>query len=81
MIGGAAMLGGHLTIADHTVVSGGTAITSDVTVAGQYTGVYPASTHREWERNASLVRHLADLRKRIRGLERKSEHVSDTENK
>ena len=81
MIGGAAMLGGHLTIADHTVVSGGTAITSDVTVAGQYTGVYPASTHREWERNASLVRHLADLRKRIRGLERKSEHASDTENK
>ena len=81
MIGGAAMLGGHLTIADHTVVSGGTAITSDVTVAGQYTGVYPTSTHREWERNASLVRHLADLRKRIRGLERKSEHSSDTENK
>ncbi len=80
MIGGAAMLGGHLSIADHTVISGGTAITSDVTAAGQYTGVYPASTHREWERNASLVRHLADLRKRIRGLERKSEHSSDTDN-
>lgn len=81
MIGGAAMLGGHLSIADHTVVSGGTAITSDVTTAGQYTGVYPTSTHREWERNASLIRHLADLRKRIRGLERvvdkKAEHPAD----
>lgn len=79
MIGGAAMLGGHLSIADHTVVSGGTAITSDVSTAGQYTGVYPTSTHREWERNASLIRHLADLRKRIRNLERKSEYSSDAE--
>ena len=70
MIGGAAMLGGHLSIADHTIVSGGTAITSDVNESGQYTGVYPTSTHREWERNASLIRHLADLRKRIRSLER-----------
>ena len=83
MIGGAAMLGGHLSIADHTVVSGGTAITSDITEAGQYTGVYPSSTHREWERNASLIRHLADLRKRIRSLERmvekKAEHSSDSQ--
>ncbi len=73
MIGGAAMLGGHLTIPDHTIVSGGTAITSSLTESGQYTGVYPTSTHREWERNASLIRHLADLRKRIRSLERNLE--------
>jgi UDP-3-O-[3-hydroxymyristoyl] glucosamine N-acyltransferase len=73
MIGGGALLGGHLTIADKTIVSGGTAIISDIKTAGQYTGIYPASTHREWERNAPLMRHLADLRKRIRGLEKNAD--------
>ena len=77
MIGGAAMLGGHLTIPDHTIISGGTAITSDINAAGQYTGVFPASLHRDWERNASLIRHLADLRKRIRNLERNTEKKSN----
>lgn len=75
MIGGAAMLGGHLTIADHTVVSGGTAITHDITAAGQYTGLYPSSPHREWERNASALRQLSELRKRLRQLERSVHHA------
>ena len=73
MIGGGALLGGHLKIADKTIVSGGTAIISDIKTAGQYTGIYPASTHREWERNAPLMRHLADLRKRIRSLQKNAD--------
>jgi UDP-3-O-[3-hydroxymyristoyl] glucosamine N-acyltransferase len=73
MIGGGAMLGGHLSIVDNTIVSGGTAIISDIKTAGQYSGIYPASTHREWERNAPLIRHLADLRKRIRSVQKNAE--------
>lgn len=73
MVGGGALLGGHLTVADHTVISGATSIISDIKTAGQYTGIYPASSHRDWERNAPLVRQLSDLRKRIRGLERKTD--------
>jgi UDP-3-O-[3-hydroxymyristoyl] glucosamine N-acyltransferase len=72
MIGGAAMIGGHLTIADGTVVSAATAVPSSLTEAGQYSGVFPPMLHREWERNASLIRHLSDLRKRIRALEKSS---------
>ncbi len=72
MIGGAAMIGGHLTIADGTVVSAATAVPSSLTEAGQYSGVFPPMLHRDWERNASLIRHLSDLRKRIRTLEKTS---------
>ena len=73
MIGGGVLLGGHLRIADNTIVSGGTTIISDIKTAGRYTGIYPVSTHREWERNAPLIRHLADLRKRIRGLQKNAD--------
>ena len=70
MIGGAAMIGGHLSIADGTVISAATAVPSSITEAGQYSGVFPPMPHREWERNASLIRHLSDLRKRLRALEK-----------
>ena len=70
MIGGAAMIGGHLSIADGTVISGATAVPSSITEAGQYSGILPPMPHREWERNASLIRHLSDLRKRLRALEK-----------
>lgn len=72
MIGGAAMIGGHLTIADGAIVSAATAVPSSLPEAGQYSGVFPPMLHRDWERNASLIRHLSDLRKRIRALEKTS---------
>jgi hypothetical protein len=34
-----------------------------------YTGVFPIMRNRDWERNAALVRHLVELRDRIRRLE------------
>ncbi len=73
MVGGGALFAGHMHIADKTIVSGGTTIISEIKTAGQYTGIFPASTHRDWERNAPIIRHLADLRKRIRGLEKKAD--------
>ena len=72
MIGGAAMIGGHLSIPDGTVISGATAVPSTLTEAGQYSGIFPPMLHRDWERNASLIRHLSDLRKRLRALEKAS---------
>ena len=70
MIGGAAMIGGHLSIADNTVISGATAVPSSITQSGQYSGIMPPMLHRDWERNASLIRHLSELRKRVRTLEK-----------
>lgn len=68
-IGGAAMLSGHLTLADDVHVSGGTAVTSSVAAPGRYTGVYPFAEHVQWQRNAAVISQLSQLRKRLRALE------------
>jgi UDP-3-O-[3-hydroxymyristoyl] glucosamine N-acyltransferase len=68
-LGGAAMIHGHITIADGTIVGAGTLVSRSLTQADFYTGVFPMMRNRDWERNAALVRHLVELRDRIRRLE------------
>ncbi len=72
-IGGAAMVSGHLVLGDDVHVSGGTAITANVGKPGRYTGVYPFAEHVQWQRNAAVLSQLAQLRKRVRHIE-KPEH-------
>ncbi len=69
-LGGAAMIHGHLSIADGTVIGAGTLVSRSIAQADFYTGVFPIMRNRDWERNAVLVRHLVELRDRIRRLER-----------
>lgn len=69
-LGGAAMIHGHLSIADGTIVGAGTLVSRSITQADFYTGVFPMMRNRDWERNAVLVRHLVELRDRIRRLEK-----------
>lgn len=69
-IGGAAMLSGHLVLADDVHVSGGTAVTASVSAPGRYTGVYPFAEHSQWQRNAAVISQLSPLRKRLRTLEK-----------
>lgn len=69
-IGGAAMLSGHLTLGDDVHISGGTAVTSNILKPGRYTGVFPYAEHGEWQRNAAVIQQLAQLRRRVRSLER-----------
>ena len=68
-LGGASMIHGHLTIADGTIVGAGTLVSHNLHQPDFYTGVFPIMRNRDWERNAALVRHLVDLRNRIRRLE------------
>lgn len=70
-IGGSAMIGGHLEIADNVEVSGGTTVPKSLLQPGTYTSVFPVSSHADWLRNASLIRHLQEMRERIRRLEEK----------
>ncbi len=70
-IGGAAMILGHLTLADHVHVSTGTLIPRSIHRPGTYTGFFPFDEHEAWTRNAALVRRLDDLAQRLRALERK----------
>lgn len=69
-LGGAAMIHGHISITDGVIVSGGTLISRSVGEPGFYSGVFPHMPNRDWERNAAVVRHLDDLRTRLRRLER-----------
>lgn len=70
IVGGAAMFSGHLHIADEVQISGGTAVTSSIKKSGRYSGVYPYAEHKDWQHNAAVISQLAQLRKRLRALER-----------
>jgi UDP-3-O-[3-hydroxymyristoyl] glucosamine N-acyltransferase len=67
--GGAAMILGHLEIADDVNVSSGTMIAKSVTRPGSYTGWVPFLEHADWLKNFSRVRHLDSMADRIRALE------------
>ena len=77
-IGGAAMIFGHIEIADGTRISTNTLITKSLTKPGTYTSALPFSAHEVWQRNAVHLRHLDSLVERIKQLERK---VAELENK
>ena len=70
-IGGNAQIIGHIKIVDHVTVSGSTSITHSLLKAGTYTGLYPSQEHGSWLRNTAVVRRLAELLERVRGLEAK----------
>jgi UDP-3-O-[3-hydroxymyristoyl] glucosamine N-acyltransferase len=74
-IGGAAMIIGHLEIADRVTVSAGTFVAKDIREAGTYTSVQPLMRHADWLRNASHLRHLDDLARRIKDLEKQLEQL------
>jgi len=62
-IGGAAMIHGHITIADRVHVSAGTLISRSLAKAGTYTGIYPFDEHDAWKRSAARLRRLAKEKK------------------
>ncbi len=70
-IGGAANIIGHLQIADHVTVSVATVITRSIRNPGHYSGIFPFDDNAAWERNAATLRHLHELRDRVRELEKK----------
>ena len=68
--GGAAMVLGHLTIADNVHVSSGSLVSRSILEPGQYTGFYPLAKNADWEKTAAVVRQLGSLRERVRVLEK-----------
>ena len=79
--GGAAMVLGHLTIADHVHVSSGSMVSRSIHEAGQYTGFYPLAKNADWEKSAAIVRNLSTLRERIRALEKTINTLTNQEKK
>lgn len=72
-IGGAAMILGHLDIADRCEISPGTMVMKSLAQSGKYTALMPLETHEKWLRNASQLRHLEALAKRVNQLEKQLE--------
>lgn len=68
--GGAAMVLGHLTIADNVHVSSGSLVSRSIHEPGQYTGFYPLAKNADWEKSAAIVRNLGSMRDKIRELEK-----------
>lgn len=69
-IGGAAMILGHLQIADGCEISPGTMVMKSITEPGKYTALMPLAAHEDWLKNASQLRHLHGLAKRVAQLEK-----------
>ncbi len=69
-IGGAAVILGHLSLADQVNVSAGTLISRSIDGPGTFTGVFPFDGNASWARNAVLLRNLSDLADRVRALEK-----------
>lgn len=70
-VGGAAMILGHLTLAEGVNVSAGTLVGKSITTPGNYTGIVPFLQHDEWLKNFSRLRHLDAMADKIRALEKR----------
>ncbi|MDB5853858.1 MAG: lpxD [Herminiimonas sp.] len=68
--GGAAMVLGHLSIADNVHISSGSMVTRSIHEPGQYTGIFPLAKNADWEKSAAIVRNLGAMREKIRELEK-----------
>lgn len=79
-IGGAAGVLGHLSIADGTVIGPMSLVTSTITQADKYVGVFPLQTQTQWEKSAAIVRRLPELRQKVRAQRRSASDGSDPAN-
>jgi UDP-3-O-[3-hydroxymyristoyl] glucosamine N-acyltransferase len=70
-VGGAAVILGHLSIADDVNVSAGTLVAKSIPRAGTYSGTVPFLEHGDWLRNFSRLRHLDEMADKIRALEQR----------
>ncbi len=69
-IGGAAMILGHLTLADGVNISSGSFVARSILKPGLYTGIFPIDDNASWEKNAATLKQLHQLRERIKALEK-----------
>lgn len=68
-VGGGAIVLGHLTLADGVNISAASVATRSIHQPGHYTGMFPLDDNAAWEKNAVSLKHLAQLRERVRTLE------------
>jgi UDP-3-O-[3-hydroxymyristoyl] glucosamine N-acyltransferase len=79
MIGGGAGFADHLTIADDVVITGYSAVTHSIAIAGVYSGTLPVEEAHSWRRLVARFKRSGLLETRVRNLERAAGLKSDGE--
>lgn len=72
LIGGAAGILGHLTVADRVTITAMTLVTHSIREAGEYSSASPMQESRLWRRNAARIRHLDELARRVAAIDKGS---------
>ncbi|GAA5128045.1 UDP-3-O-(3-hydroxymyristoyl)glucosamine N-acyltransferase [Alloalcanivorax gelatiniphagus] len=70
MIGGAAGLSGHLEICDKVQILGMSLVSRSISEPGTYGSALPVDRQDRYRRNVARFRHLDELHRRVRKLER-----------
>jgi UDP-3-O-[3-hydroxymyristoyl] glucosamine N-acyltransferase len=76
-IGGGVVVVGHLEFADNVHFSAESLVTRSFSEPGYYSGNLPAMPNREWRKTIAHLRHLDDMAKRIKELEKRISELSD----
>ena len=75
MIGGAAMINGHITIPSGSAIGPATAVTGWGKEPKQLTGFFPALGMREFKLTAATITRLPEMRKELKSLQREVEEL------
>ncbi len=70
MIGGASAISGHIEIADDVIITGMSGVPNSITQAGTYSSGVPIMENPTWRRNMVRLKHLDELARQVRTLER-----------
>lgn len=73
-IGGACMISGHLQIGDRVHIAGGSLVAKSLEGGKAFTG-YPLAETRDWQKNAVHLRHLDEMAKTIKELQKRLEDL------
>lgn len=79
IIGGAAVLNGHIEICDGAHISGMAMVMKPITEKGMYTSGIPATSNAEWRKNTARLRQIEQLHQRVRQLETQIAQLLNTE--
>lgn len=75
-IGGGVVVVGHLEFADNVHFSAESLVTRSFSEPGYYSGNLPAMPNREWRKTIAHLRHLDDMAKKIKELEKRLSELS-----
>ncbi len=73
LIGGGVGISDNIEVVDNVTINGRTLVTSSIKEPGTYASSMLADTVKNWRKNALRFRHLNEMEKRLKALEKKLE--------